>query len=87
MLYRWFRRWQRDGTWAAVLAVLQAHADAAWKISWMVSMDSTRVACPYYAKAPAQPEQGLRVASVTCARGRLRVVSSTPRTSTHQERP
>src|SRR6266508_4273323 len=40
-LYRWFRRWQRDGTWAAVLAVLQAHADAAGKISWMVSVDST----------------------------------------------
>ncbi len=40
-LYRWFRRWQRDGTWAAVLAVLQAHADAAGKISWMVGVDST----------------------------------------------
>jgi transposase len=40
-LYRWFRRWQRDGAWAAVLAVLQAHADAAGKISWMVSVDST----------------------------------------------
>jgi transposase len=40
-LYRWVRRWQRDGTWAAVLAVLQAHADAAGKSSWMVGVDST----------------------------------------------
>src|SRR6266498_3842436 len=29
-LYRWFRRWQRDGTWAAVLAVLQARSAGWW---------------------------------------------------------
>jgi transposase len=40
-LYRWFRRWQRDGTWAKVLAGLQAGADAAGKIEWTVSVDST----------------------------------------------
>ncbi|MCW3820884.1 IS5 family transposase, partial [Micromonospora sp. DR5-3] len=40
-LYRWFRRWQRDGTWAKVLAGLQAGADAAGKIGWTVSVDST----------------------------------------------
>ena len=40
-LYRWFRRWQRDGTWAAILAALQAGADAAGKIDWTVSVDST----------------------------------------------
>jgi transposase len=40
-LSRWVRRWQRNGTWPAVLAVPQAHADAARKISWMVSVDST----------------------------------------------
>ena len=27
-LYRWFRRWQRDGVWAQILALLQARADA-----------------------------------------------------------
>jgi transposase len=27
MLYRWFRRWQRDGTWAKVLTRLQTVAD------------------------------------------------------------
>jgi transposase len=40
-LYHWFRRWQRDGTWAKILAGLQAHADAANRIDWAVSVDST----------------------------------------------
>ncbi|MGI5238815.1 IS5 family transposase [Dactylosporangium sp. CA-139066] len=40
-LYRWFRRWQRDGTWARVLAALQAVGDAAGSIEWTVSVDST----------------------------------------------
>ncbi|GAA4262801.1 hypothetical protein GCM10022255_101580 [Dactylosporangium darangshiense] len=40
-LYRWFRRWQRDGTCAQVLAALQATADAVGKIDWTVSVDST----------------------------------------------
>ena len=40
-LYRWFRRWQRDGTWVKVLAGLQAAADAAGQIDWTVSIDST----------------------------------------------
>ena len=40
-LYRWFRRWQRDGTWPKVLAALQAQADAAGRIGWTVSIDST----------------------------------------------
>jgi transposase len=40
-LYRWFRRWQREGVWAKILAGLQAVADAAGKIDWRVSIDST----------------------------------------------
>jgi transposase len=40
-IYGLFRRWQRDGTWAKILAVLQAHADAAGRIGWDVSVDST----------------------------------------------
>ncbi len=40
-LYRWFRRWQRDDTWARVLAGLQVVADAAGAIGWTVSVDST----------------------------------------------
>ena len=40
-LYDWFRRWQRDGTWATILAALQADADAAGRIDWTVSVDST----------------------------------------------
>jgi len=40
-VYGLFRRWQRDGTWAVILAGLQARADAAGLITWDVSVDST----------------------------------------------
>jgi transposase len=40
-VYGLFRRWQRDGTWARILAALQAQADAAGLITWDVSVDST----------------------------------------------
>lgn len=36
-----FRLWQRDGTWARILAALQARADAAGLITWEVNVDST----------------------------------------------
>ncbi len=40
-VYALFRRWQRNGTWAHILAALQARADAAGLIGWQVSVDST----------------------------------------------
>ena len=39
--YALFRRWQRDGTWARILTALQAIADAAGRITWDVSVDSS----------------------------------------------
>ncbi|MFD6756813.1 MULTISPECIES: IS5 family transposase [Micromonospora] len=39
--YGLFRRWQRDGTWARILTVLQALADASGRVVWDVSVDST----------------------------------------------
>lgn len=39
--YAVFRRWQRDGTWAKILTTLQAMADAAGRITWDVSVDSS----------------------------------------------
>ncbi|WSV08688.1 IS5 family transposase [Streptomyces sp. NBC_01020] len=39
--YALFRRWQIDGTWAAVLKKLQVKADATGHIEWEVSVDST----------------------------------------------
>ena len=39
--YALFRRWQRDGTWARLVTALQAIADAAGRIVWDVSVDST----------------------------------------------
>ncbi len=40
-VYGLFRRWQRNGTWRAILTALQARADAAGLITWDVSVDST----------------------------------------------
>jgi transposase len=40
-IYGLFRRWQRGGIWAAIVAGLQARADAAGLITWDVSVDST----------------------------------------------
>ena len=40
-VYGLFRRWQRDGTRARVVTRLQAAADAAGRICWRLSVDST----------------------------------------------
>lgn len=40
-IYGLFRRWQRDGTGDRILATLQPTADAAGRIGWTVSVDST----------------------------------------------
>jgi transposase len=40
-VYGLFRRWQRAGVWAAILARLQTRADAVGLITWDVSVDST----------------------------------------------
>lgn len=40
-IYALFRRWQRAGVWAAILARLQTRAAAAGWITWDVSVDST----------------------------------------------
>ena len=39
--YGLFRRWQRAGVWQAILTALQAAAEAAGRITWDVSVDST----------------------------------------------
>lgn len=39
--YALFRRWQRAGIWQGILSALQAMADAAGRITWDVSVDST----------------------------------------------
>lgn len=40
-IYALFRRWQRAGVWAAILARLQTSAGMAGRIIWDVSVDST----------------------------------------------
>ena len=36
-------RWRRDGTWDAILAALQAAADAVGEVDWTVFVDATIV--------------------------------------------
>lgn len=40
-VYKRFSRWAEDGTWEKLLAEVQKQADAAGKIDWAVSIDST----------------------------------------------
>ena len=40
-IYQLFRRWQREGVWPWILAVLQAWAHQAGALDWQVSVDST----------------------------------------------
>lgn len=42
-VYKNFDRWAKDGTWAGVLAQVQAIADAAGDLDWVTSIDSTIV--------------------------------------------
>jgi len=40
-IYKRFNRWTEDGTWEKLLSEVQKQADAAGKIDWVVSIDST----------------------------------------------
>ncbi|GGK20548.1 IS5 family transposase [Streptomyces camponoticapitis] len=63
-VYKRHRRWSADGTWAMLLSRIQAAEDAAGRIDWDVSVDSTAVRAHQHAagarKAPpdASPQRG-----------------------------
>lgn len=40
-IYKGFARWAEDGTWEKLLAEVQKQSDAAGKLDWVVSIDST----------------------------------------------
>ena len=40
-IYKRFARWAEDGTWEKLLAEVQKQSDAAGKLDWAVSIDST----------------------------------------------
>jgi transposase len=78
-VYGLFRRWQRDGTWRAVVTGLQARADAAGLINWDVSVDSTIARAHQHAAgarrhgdAQAEPPGGVEVEPDDHALGRSR---------------
>ena len=40
-IYKRFTRWAADGTWVRLLAEVQKQSDAAGRLDWVVSIDST----------------------------------------------
>lgn len=65
-VYKRHRRWSADGTWQMLLSKVQAAEDAAGRIDWEVSVDSTAVRAHQHAAgarktAPAAvPQRGVR---------------------------
>ncbi|TQM25535.1 IS5 family transposase [Nocardia bhagyanarayanae] len=56
-MYGLFRRWQRSGAWLVIWKLLQVFADAAGRIVWQVSVDSTIVRAHQHA-AGARRDSG-----------------------------
>ncbi|WP_445029813.1 IS5 family transposase [Streptomyces sp. SAS_270] len=64
-VYKRHRRWSADGTWQMLLSMVQAAEDAAGRIDWDVSVDSTAVRAHQHAAGaskapPAAVQKGLR---------------------------
>jgi transposase len=58
-VYGLFRRWQRNGTWRAILTALQGRADAAGLITWEVSVDSTVARAHQHAAGAGRAGEGI----------------------------
>ena len=78
-VYGQFRRWQRDGTWAQIVSRLQSAADAAGRIGWDVSVDSTIMRAHQHAAGARrdgaqqkEPPGGIEVEPADHALGRSR---------------
>ncbi|GGW86665.1 hypothetical protein GCM10010350_83810 [Streptomyces galilaeus] len=74
-VYKRHRRWSADGTWAMLLSKVQSAEDAAGRIDWEVSVDSTAVRAHQHAagarKAPPagvsqRGSTGGRIRSIQC---------------------
>ena len=87
-VYGLFRRWQRNGTWRAILTSLQGRADAAGLITWDVSVDST-VARAHQHAAGARRRGDLqgRAARRCAGRARRSRAGPLPRRADHQDPP
>lgn len=64
-VYSLFRRWQRAGIWAAIITKLQARADAAGRIIWEISVDSTTVRAHQHAAGARSAPQKEPAGGVT----------------------
>ncbi|RMI27636.1 IS5 family transposase [Nocardia stercoris] len=78
-VYGLFRGWQRGGVWAVIWKTLQAFGDAAGRIVWRVSVDSTiarahkhAAGARHYGDRQAEPPGGVDVEPADHALGRSR---------------
>jgi transposase len=76
-VYSLFRRWQRAGVWQQMATALQSRADAAGKVGWQVSIDSTIARAHQHAAGARRGPQfdspgGWRVEPADHALGRSR---------------
>ena len=67
-IYKRFARWAEDGTWEKLLAAVQRQSDAAGKLDWVVSIDST-IARVHQHGATLARDTGGAVESQESARG------------------
>ncbi|KPI21399.1 hypothetical protein OV450_7645 [Actinobacteria bacterium OV450] len=77
-VYERHRRWSADGTWERLLQQVQAQADAAARIDWGVSVDSTSIRARQHAAGARNVflehlESGL---SVTAAAARVGITTA-----------
>ncbi|MEV0367348.1 IS5 family transposase [Nocardia fusca] len=57
-IYSLFRRWQRGGTWLVILKLLQTFAEAAGRIGWQISIDSTIMRAHQHAAGARRDSDG-----------------------------
>lgn len=57
-VFKRFDRWAKDGTWAAILADVQARAEELGELDWVVSIDSTITRVHQHGATAARPAAG-----------------------------
>jgi transposase len=77
-VYGLFRRWQCDGTWARLVTALQAAADAAGRIGWDVSVDSTVVRAHQHAAGAGKRGPGKVIFRADATASRTTTRSAVP---------
>lgn len=68
--HRRHQQWSKDGTYDAIMAAIQAKADAAGEIDWRVSVDSTIARVHQHGATASRPRADVEVSvSASCRAG------------------